>query len=366
MLHTPDLDSLNLRTSARTYDDGRTRYLNKSSFFRTLINGERVRRKWLIYSESTGLVFCWVCNLFSSCHVSLTIGFNDWKNIQRLSEHEGSTIRTKNAVFGRQTERLGKSLAAQIENERDYWRNVLRRVVSVVNFLASQGLPFRGREEKIGSNRNGNFLGIIELLAQCDAFLADHLHRFGNAGSGTPSYLSSGIFNEFLQLMARQVWSTYYSIIVDSSLDIAHLDQLVFAVRYVNKTGVPVERFLKFIVMEGHDAAHLTNNVINILKDLKISINNCRGQSYDNASNMAGKYSGVQARIENINPLAHFVPCSVHSLNIVSSCAAECCVNAISFFEFVQNLYNFFAVSTHRWKILTNSRMRSTQNIVDY
>ena len=41
-----DLDSLNLRTSARTYDDGRTRQIK---FFRTLINGERVRRKWLIY-----------------------------------------------------------------------------------------------------------------------------------------------------------------------------------------------------------------------------------------------------------------------------------------------------------------------------
>jgi len=27
-----DLDSLNLRTSARTYDDGRTRYLNKPNF----------------------------------------------------------------------------------------------------------------------------------------------------------------------------------------------------------------------------------------------------------------------------------------------------------------------------------------------
>jgi len=106
----------------------------------------------------------------------------------------------------------------------------------------------------------------------------------------------------------------------------------VFAARYVNKKGFSVERFLKFIVMEGRDAEHLTNNVINILKDLKISINNRRDQSYDNASDMAGKYSGVQARIKNINPLAHFVTCSAHSLNLVGSCAAQCCVNAISFF----------------------------------
>ena len=92
-----------------------------------------------------------------------------------------------------------------------------------------------------------------------------------------------------------------------------------------------------------------------MLKDLKIPINNCRGQTYDNASNMAGKYSGVQARIKMLNPLAHFVPCSAHSLNLVGACAAECCVNAISLFGFVQTLYNFFAVSTHRWKLLRDS-----------
>lgn len=33
-------------------------------------------------------------------------------------------------------------------------------------------------------------------------------------------------------------------------------------------------------------------------------IMNCRGQSYDNASNMSGIYSGLQARIKTINPLA--------------------------------------------------------------
>jgi len=63
---------------------------------------------------------------------------------------------------------------------------------------------------------------------------------------------------------------------VDFTPDITYLDQLVLAVRYVNKKGVPVKRFLKFIAMEGHDAEHLTNNVINILKDLKILIRNCR------------------------------------------------------------------------------------------
>jgi len=52
---------------------------------------------------------------------------------------------------------------------------------------------------------------------------------------------------------------------VDSTPDLP-VDQSVFAVRYVNKTGVLVERFLKFILMDGHDAEHLTNNAMNIVK----------------------------------------------------------------------------------------------------
>ena len=39
-----------------------------------------MKRKWFIYCESTGLVFCCVGKLLSFFHVSSTIEFNDWKN----------------------------------------------------------------------------------------------------------------------------------------------------------------------------------------------------------------------------------------------------------------------------------------------
>lgn len=89
---------------------------------------------------------------------------------------------------------------------------------------------------------------------------------------------------------------------------------------------------------------------------------NCRGQSYDNASNMSGIYSGLQARIKTINPLADYVPCAAHSLNLVGTCAAESVPEAVNFFFTLQELYNFFTISTHRWEILvqrTNLRLKS-------
>ena len=55
-----------------------------------------------------------------------------------------------------------------------YWKEVLRRVVSVVTFLVTHGLALRGSNEVFGSEHNGNYLGCIELLAEYDPFLAKH------------------------------------------------------------------------------------------------------------------------------------------------------------------------------------------------
>ena len=56
----------------------------------------------------------------------------------------------------------------------------------------------------------------------------------------------------------------------------------------------------------------------------------------------AGKYSGVQARVLEENNKASYIPCMAHSLNLSGVSAAESCVNAVSFFGFVEKLLRFF------------------------
>ena len=53
-----------------------------------------------------------------------------------------------------------------------------------------------------------------------------------------------------------------------------------------------------------------------------------------------------------MNRLAYYVQFAAYSLNLVGVRSTENCVGAISFFGFVQELYNFFSASTHRWTIL--------------
>ena len=50
-----------------------------------------------------------------------------------------------------------------------------------------------------------------------------------------------------------------------------------------------------------------------------IPVKNMRGQGYDGASNMSSGHVGVQARIREVAPLATYVHCSGHCLNLVIS-----------------------------------------------
>ena len=91
------------------------------------------------------------------------------------------------------------------------------------------------------------------------------------------------------------------------------------------------------------------------LEKHQIKLSDCRGQSYDNGSNMSGKYSGLQARIQERNPLADYIPCFAHFLNLVGHSAVDNTSAASKFFELVDNVYCFYSASTHRWKLLVNA-----------
>ncbi|XP_046752385.1 zinc finger MYM-type protein 1-like [Diprion similis] len=355
--------------SQRLYED-RTRHLSKSLFERQLLNGEKAHRSWLIYSPSAGRVYCGPCLAFGGGTQFGSAGFNDWKNANsRVAQHENSathklcilSMKERGNILGR----IDQRLTAQLDDEITYWRNVLKRVAATIKALASRGLPFRGHDEKFGSSNNGNYLMTLELLAEFDPFLADHISRYGNPGSGRTSYMSSTICDEFIKLMADTVLHTivseiksakYFSMIVDSSPDMSHVDQLTFVIRYVQSDGSPIERFLQFFPNTGHKALEMTDAITSALNKFDIEISNCRGQSYDNAANMSGVYNGLQAHIKKLAPKAAYVPCAAHSLNLVGQSAAESCEEACWFFGLLQEVYNFFTASTHRWEILEAQR----------
>ncbi|KAI9562477.1 hypothetical protein GHT06_009910 [Daphnia sinensis] len=80
----------------------------------------------------------------------------------------------------------------------------------------------------------------------------------------------------------------FFSVSIDSTPDLTHVDQLSMIIRYVSVTSnEATERFLSFIPIESHTGEHLTNIILKIFEDQKIDIKNAGGQSYDNAANMS-------------------------------------------------------------------------------
>lgn len=346
------------------------RRCTKTLFVRTHpLNGEKSNRQWLCYSTSTGKMFCFACKLFGGSAVQenqfVSGGFNDWRaGKARMNMHERSNgHREAMLSFASRQREVGRVdflAAKEVEEERSYWRQILKRLIDVLVFLAERGLAIRGANEIIGSAHNGNYLGIIELLAQYDAVLASHIRTYANRGKGHVSYLSSTICEELVLLMGQKVQYTileeakeakYFSVAIDSTPDVSRLDQLTIIIRYVLPSG-PVERFLTFMPMMRHTAEHMANLLLKFLNEKGLDVANCRGQSYDNASNMSGRYNGVQAIVKRECKYATFIPCCNHSLNLVGDQAVESCGGCTKFFDFVNGLYVFLSGSTYRWQQL--------------
>lgn len=361
------LKSQDFSKSKRKYND-QIRYLSRAVFTRTSLNGEKVPREWLIYSQNTGNIFCGPCRIFNNedSKFGSKDGFNDWKHVySSVKSHENSNSHKScilNMKFhAKNVETIDHQLFSQIHEEKTYWKNVLKRVVVIIKTLAIRGHSFRGSDATLFSPYNGNFLMCIEMIAEFDPFLAQHIAKYGNKGKGHVHYFSKTIYEEFITLMADKVTkfildecrkAKYFSIILDSTPDISHIDQLSFIIRYVKENGSPIERFLKFIPNIGHKAADIVKAVEETLELLQIRMEDCRGQSYDNAANMAGIYNGVQAKIQTLCKQAEYAPCAAHSLNLVGASAAECCLEGSTFFTLLQELYNFFTASTARWNVL--------------
>ena len=64
------------------------------------------------------------------------------------------------------------------------------------------------------------------------------------------------------------------------------------------------ESFIGFHEVIRGTASELRYDIVSSIESNGLQLFNCRGQGYDGAANMSGIYSGVQARITDIEPTA--------------------------------------------------------------
>ena len=121
----------------------------------------------------------------------------------------------------------------------------------------------------------GNYLGLMELIAKFYPLLAHHIGENANGERGHTSYLSKIICEEFIAIMAKEEHAKimqeikaarYFSASVDSTPDIAHVDQLTIAVRDISSScHESVERFLTFLPIYSHTGENLADTLLKYL-----------------------------------------------------------------------------------------------------
>nr|XP_047132570.1 LOW QUALITY PROTEIN: zinc finger MYM-type protein 1-like [Hydra vulgaris] len=312
-------------TKEKYPEDRNGRHFSSIYYNRKLANEETFCRRWLVYSDSKNSVFCFCCLLF------------DNNSKSNLVSDEKDSLR---------------------------WQNVLLRLMNITLYLAENNMAFRGSSDKLVTPQNGKFLGLIQVLAKFDPVMQKHL-ALAIKGDTSDHYCGKNIQNELIDLMSQKVndviinrvlKAVYYSIIPDCTPDISRKEQLSLTIRIVDLSlDIRVEikeYFLGFFFVSDSTGLGLTEVLIELLTKHGLEISNCRGQGYDNGSNMKGKNNGVQKRILNLNPLALYVPCGNHSLNLVISDSAWSSVKSIVFFGILQRLFTLFSASVSRWKIL--------------
>ena len=111
----------------------------------------------------------------------------------------------------------------------------------------------------------------------------------------------------------------------DEGTDCSNSEQLSFNIRSVDDDLEVHEDFLGF-----YEVGNIkSDTIVAVIKDsllrFNLSLDSCRGQIYDGASNMLGKKSGVATQLSVIQPKALPTHCFRHSVSLaVKDLTSDC------------------------------------------
>lgn len=91
-----------------------------------------------------------------------------------------------------------------IRSEKDRWRSVFERLFAIVRYLSQQNLAFLGSVDQIYQPHNGNFLGLVELIAKFDPVMKEHLRRI-QCDDIHDHYSGKTIQNKLISIMGSKV-----------------------------------------------------------------------------------------------------------------------------------------------------------------
>lgn len=320
---------------------------------------------WLTYSEHCHGGFCLPCVLFAKCQgfrsapdlfVKRHFGQTENQLVKALEKLKAHNERGyhhqavldfeqfKDAMSNSQPtiqQQLDQQLRKQIQTNRLKICSIIETIV----LCGRQNIPLRGHrdsamdKEKDPCAPHGNFWALLGFrVSSGDTVLRDHLDK----APATAKYTSPDVQNQVIAVLGDHIQSKiltnirrakFFSIVADEVTDCSNKEQLSLVLRYVHPDTLQIrEDLIQFVECDtGITGRALADKMTATISALGLNLQNMRGQGYDGAGNMSGKTNGAAAIISSSYPLALYLHCASHSLNlaVVKSLDIPCVRNMI-------------------------------------
>ncbi|XP_042466250.1 zinc finger MYM-type protein 1-like [Zingiber officinale] len=236
------------------------------------------------------------------------------KAIEKFNEHVGEVGSAHNEAriqfegFKNQRQSV-KYLFSWGKHEIEVaYRKRLTAILKLIQFLLLQGLPFRGHDESPASSNR---------VETTNAILANLGDR-------------------------------WFTLLLDEARDCSMKEQMTFVIKYVNKHGEVIERFMAIVHVATTTTACLKEAIDSLFAKYGLSMARLRGQGYDGASNMSREFNDLKSLIIKENPYTRYVHCFAHQLQLMVVAIAQANQYVYDFMWIFGSIVNTSASSCKR------------------
>ncbi|CAN6706479.1 unnamed protein product [Malus baccata var. baccata] len=190
-------------------------------------------------------------------------------------------------------------------------------------FVEAVGLSFRGHDESDTSNNRGNYLELLKFLADHDEKIKDIVLDKASrnlkliAPTIQKDLVHSFSIETIKSIISDMKNARFFSLLVDEARDVSIKEQMVVVLRYVDKNGKVIERFVGVQHVPDTTSNTLKESIDAFINFNELSFSNLRGQRYDGASNMKAL---VAVSKDNVDVNTFFLLAN----NVVNNVEASC------------------------------------------
>ncbi|CAN1249545.1 Zinc finger MYM-type protein 1 [Linum perenne] len=221
----------------------------------------------------------------------------------------------------KQSQSIAAAINKQDDQSKKDYRTRLEASIECITWLIRNGCPLRGHDESMESNNRGLFLELLKFYSRGREHIESVVMQNApkNLQMTYPDIqkdIVHALAAETTKLVVKDIGDNVFYILVDKARDVSIKEQMAMVLRYVDKTGSVVERFLGISHVANTKALTLRNEIESMLLKHGLSFKKIRGQGYDGASNMKGEINGLKTLILLKTSSAYYIHCFAHQLQL--------------------------------------------------